>query len=230
MTTNYEEDPVFSPEDDAGDSGAAKQRAQEVAGSAAEQGQHVAGVAQEHAKKITGEARDQVQGLLDEASTQLDEQSRTQKTRLAETLRGLGEDLERMSSKSSEDSRDPDSTTDSAARQLVQQAARQAQDFAGRLESKEPRELLDDVRRFARQKPGPFILGALVAGVVAGRLTRGAKAAREEDDSTSTHAGPTPDAHITTTPPRPVPVADGLDATAVPVTDVANDSVSGGPK
>src|ERR1700712_5707728 len=98
MTTNYQEDLVSSSEDGSGDSAEAKERAQKVAGSAAEEGQHLAGVAQEHAKKISGEAKDQVRSLLEDATSQVDEQSRIQKSKLAETLRGFGEDLDRMSS------------------------------------------------------------------------------------------------------------------------------------
>ena len=45
--------------------------------------------------------------------------------------------------------------------------------FAGKLQNREPAELLDEVRSFARRKPGLFLLGAAAAGVVAGRLTRG---------------------------------------------------------
>lgn len=223
MTTNYREDSVSSPEDGSGDSADAKERAQQLAGSAAEQGQHVAGVAQEHAKKITGEARDQVRGLMDEASSQIEEQSRTQQTKLAETLRGFGEDLERMSSQDPDGSDGSDSAGGDIAQQLVQQAAHQAQDLAGHLESREPQQLLEDVRRFARQKPGTFILGALVAGVVVGRLTRGTKAAKQEDDNT-TNVHPTPESHTVA-----APVGDGLDPTSLPVTS-ATGPVVGGPR
>ncbi len=47
-------------------------------------------------------------------------------------------------------------------------------------------DLLEQGRSFARRKPGTFLLGAVVAGVVAGRLTRGAKA---HHDRTSPSAG-----------------------------------------
>lgn len=218
MSIDKQEDLTSSRDDGQGASTEAKEQAQQVAGSAAEQRQHVAGVAQEHAKKITGEAKDQVRGLMDEASTQLDEQSRTQKTKLAETLRGFGEDLESMSSS--------DSKSTGPAQKLVQQAAHQAQDLAAHLEDREPQELLDDVRRFARQKPATFVLGALVAGVVVGRLTRGSKAAKEEDQSSTSNVRPTPESHPLTAPPV-VGSADGLDATSLPVSHTA--SVTSGP-
>jgi hypothetical protein len=82
------------------------------------------------------------------------------------------------------------------ASQVVQEVAQQAQALASRLEGREPRELLDDVRRFARRRPGTFILGALVAGVIAGRLTRAGKAAQDSGTSGSpvTPVPPTDDA------------------------------------
>jgi hypothetical protein len=54
------------------------------------------------------------------------------------------------------------------------------------LQNREPAQLLDDVRSFARRKPGLFLLGAAAAGVLAGRLTSGVKAAHS-DTSPSTN-------------------------------------------
>ena len=54
-------------------------------------------------------------------------------------------------------------------------------DLAGWLDQRDPGELLDEVRGIARRKPGTFLLGALAAGVVAGRLTRGAVDASRSD-------------------------------------------------
>jgi hypothetical protein len=44
------------------------------------------------------------------------------------------------------------------------------------LQNREPADLLEEVRSYARRKPGTFLLGAALAGVVAGRLTSGIKA------------------------------------------------------
>ena len=46
------------------------------------------------------------------------------------------------------------------------------QRLADSLENRRPEELLDDVKRFARQRPGVFVLGALGAGFLAGRVLR----------------------------------------------------------
>lgn len=226
MTTSYHEGEVSTPENSAGDSAGATERAQEAAGTAAEQGQHVAGVAQDHAKKVTSEARDKARGLLDEATAQIDGQSRTQKGKLAETLRGFGEDLERMSNGEGADSADGADGATGAAQQLVQQAAHRANDLAGRLESREPQELLDDLRRFARDKPGAFVLGALVAGVAVGRLTRGAKAAKDEDEGSE--SGRT-DVVATRESALPgVAAGDGLDAASATVPGTSPRPATGG--
>jgi hypothetical protein len=176
MTTNYQDNLGASP-GDGSDTPDAKDRAQQAAGTAADQTKHVAGVAQEEAAKVATEARDQLRGLLGDATTQVDEQSRQQKSKLTETLRTFGDDLQDMSQ--GQNSSGP-------ANQLVQQVADQAKTFASHLESREPQELLDDVRRFARRRPGTFLLGALAAGVVVGRLARGAKAAKDADTTSGT--------------------------------------------
>ena len=148
--------------------GGAKEQAKQTAGTAADEGKHVAGVAQGEAQKVASEAKSQVQNLVSQATSQVDEQSRTQKNRLVETLRTLGDDLDKMASQSE----------GGMAANLAREAADRTRSLTSSLDNREPRDLLDDVRGFARRKPGTFLLGALVAGVVAGRLTRGAKDAQ----------------------------------------------------
>ena len=174
MTTNQQIDPGGSPGTAADSSPGAKDRAQEAAGTAAEETKHVAGVAQEEAAKVASEAKDQLRGLLGDATSQVDEQSRAQKSRLTETLRTFGDDLDGMAQQ--QEGSGP-------AGQLVQQVSQRARSLASHLEDREPQDLVEDVRRYARRNPGTFLLGAVVAGVVVGRLTRGAKAAKDADGS-----------------------------------------------
>jgi hypothetical protein len=176
-TTNFSNDPGTAssgpgsrPSDGTDESSGVKGQAQQAAGTASQEGQRVAGVAKDEVKNVAGEAQNQLRGLLDQATTQVDEQSKQQKGRLAETVRTFGDDLHKMTD--SEES-------DGVAAQLVQQVADQARGLASHLEDREPSELLDDVRRFARRRPGAFLLGALAAGVVVGRVARGAKAAQD---------------------------------------------------
>jgi hypothetical protein len=61
------------------------------------------------------------------------------------------------------------------------------------LDGREPGQLLDEARNFARRRPGVFLVGALAAGVVAGRMTRGVVAAHTSDDSSGQAGGAAPD-------------------------------------
>ena len=177
-TTNFSNDPGTTPGGPAegvpGDSSGAKDQAKQAAGSAADEGKRVAGVAQDEVKNVAAEAQNQLRGLLDEATTQVDEQSKAQKSRLADTVRTFGDDLESMRG---------EGQNDGVAAQVVQQVAGQARSLASHLDDRDPSELLEDVRGFARRRPGTFLLGALAAGIVVGRVTRGAKAAQDQPSS-----------------------------------------------
>jgi hypothetical protein len=183
-TTDFTQDPGGPPsgsahgasEDASGAEDGAKDQAKQAAGNAADQGKHVAGVAQDEVKNVASEAQNQLRGLLEEATNQVDEQSKAQKTRLADTVRSFGDDLESMRGEGQQDG---------VAAQVVQQVAGQARSLASHLDDRNPSELLDDVRRFARRRPGTFLLGALAAGIVVGRVTRGAKAAQDQPSSDS---------------------------------------------
>ncbi|MBQ1029406.1 hypothetical protein KBX26_05200 [Micromonospora sp. C97] len=59
------------------------------------------------------------------------------------------------------------------AGQVVRRAADAAQQAAGWLDERQPGEVLDEVRTYARRHPATFLAGAAVAGLLVGRLTRG---------------------------------------------------------
>ena len=162
---------------DSGAAGAAD-RAQQTASTAADEGRHVAGVAAGEAKGVAAEAAQQARSVVGDAvgqaKGQLEGQSRDQKDRLAGTLSTFSDDLDRMSESGS-----------GLAADLAHEVADRARSLSRHLDMREPNELLDDVRRYARQRPGTFLLGALAAGVVAGRLLRGTKDAVEAAEATS---------------------------------------------
>jgi hypothetical protein len=58
------------------------------------------------------------------------------------------------------------------AADLAREVSDRIRTFGSQLENREPTQLLDDARSFARRRPGTFLLGALAAGVVAGRMFR----------------------------------------------------------
>ena len=168
-TANYPDNPDAAGlgGDTGSSSTGATDQAKQAAGTAADEGKHVAGVAQGEAQRVVSEAQSQMHGMLDQATSQVDEQSRVQRDRLVGTLQSFGDELEQMAQHGQ----------DGLATDMARQVADRARSVSSHLDGREPRELLDDVRQFARRRPGTFLLGARAAGVVAGRLTRGAKEA-----------------------------------------------------
>ena len=75
------------------------------------------------------------------------------------------------------------------ATELAQQAAERVRHAASWLDEREPGDLVGEVRRLGRQHPGTFLLGAALAGVLVGRLTRGAVQAASSTSSDSEGAG-----------------------------------------
>jgi hypothetical protein len=148
----------------------AQDEATNVGQAAAQAGSQVASTTADQAREVARETQRQAQDLLDQGRSQLREQAVTQQQRAADGLSSLARELRGMADGTGAGAPGP-------ARDLVAQASTKLEDFGGWLQNHEPAELLDEVRAFARRKPGTFLLGAAVAGVLAGRLTTGIKAA-----------------------------------------------------
>jgi hypothetical protein len=144
--------------------GGAQEKAGEVVGAAKEQVANVASAAGEQAKAVASDAKQQARQLVDSGREQLRSQAGEQTQRAASSLRELGDQLQRMAS--------GQGGAEGPAVDLARQAAEGVQRFADSLESRRPEDLLNDVKRFARERPGVFVLGALGAGFLAGRVLR----------------------------------------------------------
>jgi len=158
--------------------------AKNVGQTAAQAGSQVASTAADQAKEVAQETQRQAKDLLDQGRTQVKEQVVSQQQKAGQGLSSLAQELRGLADGSSQGAPGP-------ARDLLQQASGMLESFAGRLQNREPAELLDEVRRFARRKPGLFLLGAAAAGVLAGRLTSGVKAAHSDTTSTNGYTGQT---------------------------------------
>ena len=143
------------------DTGTVKQ----AAGTATEEAGRVAGVAKGQAQEVASEIGTQARDLVGELKTQVHDQSISQRDRLADNLRRFGDDLDHMRQSA---------TGPGLATDLTGMLATRAREVSTFLGEHEPGDLIEELRRFARRRPGLFFLGAAVAGVVAGRLTRGA--------------------------------------------------------
>jgi hypothetical protein len=155
----------------------AKQQVADVADTAKQAGAQVADTVKEQAGQVTAEAKDQAKQLLAQAQSELTEQAAATQQRVAEGLHALADELSGMARNSEQDG---------VATDLARQAADKARQTAGWLADRDPGSLLNEVRSFARKKPGTYLAIALGAGVLAGRLTRGLTAPTE--DSTPARA------------------------------------------
>jgi hypothetical protein len=156
----------------------AKEQAADVKDSAKEKAVDVAQVAKGEAQNVTQEARRQAKDLLHQGRTELQSQAHQQQQRAAGGLQTIADQLEGMAEGRQQA---PGPVSD-----LAHEASQRIRSLATQLEHREPAELLDEVRRFARQRPGAFLGIAAVAGVLAGRLTRGVKDASSGNGSSGT--------------------------------------------
>lgn len=156
-----------------GTAGVVRDQAADVGHAGAAAGQRAAGVAREQAAEVAAEAGRQGKDLLRDAQGQLAQQASAAQQRLAAGLRELGDELSSMAGRD-----DQPGVAGSVAREAASRAHRVGQ----WLDAREPAQVLDDVRTFARRRPGTFLAAALAAGLAAGRLTRGLAAAHSDGD------------------------------------------------
>jgi ElaB/YqjD/DUF883 family membrane-anchored ribosome-binding protein len=160
----------------------AKDQARNVGQTAAQAGSQVASTAADQAKEVAQETQRQAQDLLKQGQSQLKEQTVAQQQKAAQGLSSLAGELRSLADGTSAGAPGP-------ARDLLQQASGLIEGFADKLQNREPAQLLDEVRSYARRRPGMFLLGAAAAGIVAGRLTSGVRAAHSDSGSSGSAGG-----------------------------------------
>lgn len=156
--------------------GAAKEAAADVAGHGQQAAADVAATGQQAAGQVAGEAKKQATDLIGKTRTEVREQVETGRTSVVASLRDLGDQLAAMT----QDVDAHGTAIDGAA--TARDRVRGAADW---LEARDGDQVLEQVRRVGRERPGAFLLTAALAGVVAGRLTRGAVATHTDDSDTS---------------------------------------------
>lgn len=165
-TTGYDSPAYSEPPNSAATKDVAKDQAAGVASNAKDAGQHVAGVAKQEAGNVASEATRQVKDVAGQARAEISRQANEQQQRVAGGLRSIGTEIGSMADRSE---------SSGIATDLARQASSKVQEVADWLESQDPGTLVEEVKTFARRRPGAFLAIALGAGVVAGRLTRGIK-------------------------------------------------------
>ncbi|MFJ4029894.1 hypothetical protein ACIPWF_21150 [Paenarthrobacter sp. NPDC089989] len=190
----------------------AKHEAADVAGTAKDAASGVVDTAKDEAANVAHEVKLNARQLLTQTKGELTDQAATQQQRVAEGLRSISEELSNMANAS---------TNGGMASDLVQQAADRSSSAAHWLENRDPGSLLDEVKSFARRKPGAFLLLAAGAGVLAGRLGRGMAGNASADGSgTGTATSPRAEYYPSSGGAVPPPAVDlpGPDATTASYT------------
>jgi len=152
-----------------------KDQTKAVGESAASAGRDVMESAKEQGREVAAEAGRQAKDLYGQARTEMTDQARTQQKRAASGLLAVADEAARMADRGGE--------SGPVTRVVRDASGRIAQ--AGRwLEDREPGQLLDDVKRYARRHPGAFLLAAAALGVVAGRFAKDLTGASNDDQPT----------------------------------------------
>ncbi|SDY76724.1 hypothetical protein SAMN05428934_10462 [Tessaracoccus flavus] len=163
-------------------------RAKDVAGTAAAEagavkdtataaGAQVAETAKQQAGNVAAEAKFQTRRLVDESVAELKTQAGTGQHHLAELIRSLSGELQSMANGTNESGPMVD---------LVSRAERFGNDAASWLDSKQPDDVMAEVRRYAARNPWKFLAISAGVGFVGARLARGLQGAKaDENDSRS---------------------------------------------
>jgi hypothetical protein len=129
-------------------------------------------------KDVAQQAKSQLTDLVDQTRDEVRQQAQARGEQAARGLRTLSDQIMALS-----DGRPGEA---GPLTSYLNEARHRVVGFAETLERRGPQGLLDDVSRFARRKPGTFLLVAGAAGFAVGRLVR-AGAAASHDQSGGAH-------------------------------------------
>lgn len=204
---------------------AVKDKTSGVAQDAGGAAERVTGAAKHGASDVVDEAKGQARNLLSEASGQVRDQAAVQQRKVAEGLRSVSGELHTMANNSEQKG---------MASEIVQQVAGRADSVAHWLDARDPGSLLEEVKDFARRRPGVFIAIAAGAGILAGRLVKAATTSNDEsarsrqwmDTGVSTREAPLGSQYAGTMPPPATTPPSTMPPSTTPGT--ASGPMSGG--
>jgi uncharacterized protein YjbJ (UPF0337 family) len=173
-TSNGGRNPTGGPAAATKDS--AKESARDVASTAAGSASEVAGEARVQTRRLAHDAMGQAQGLMHEARGQAMERAGEQADRAAVRLRAWSTQLRALAEGRPEEA--------GPLADLARSATDQMSSFSQRLDSGGVEGLMSDVRRYARRRPGMFLLACAGAGFVAGRIAKAERASTGQGEET----------------------------------------------
>ena len=199
----------------------AREEAANLANEAGDAGRRVAETAKEETKAVGDEARRQARRLADQFGSEVRQQAATQQSRAASGLRNIGDEFSSMAAGTGSGS--------GFAADLARQAGDRVGAAAQWLDERGPRDVVEEVKGFARRRPGVFLAIAVGAGVVVGRLTRALMTPDDDDDRALGATGRSDSAYRNgMTAPTGVPgVTDSETVVTGTATDLPVDPVTG---
>jgi uncharacterized protein YjbJ (UPF0337 family) len=138
---------------------------------------HVAAETEQHVGELAREAWGQAREVMGRATGAARTQADQQTARAASGLMSLSDQLRALSDGRSAEAGDLGQYAGKAGEQLAR--------FSRRLEAGGIQGLFDDISRFARRRPGQFVLLAAGAGFIAGRAVRAGQAAAKNPQDQS---------------------------------------------
>jgi hypothetical protein len=168
-----------------------KEAAKEVGGTARHAASDVAETAKSEARYVAVEAREHARSVATEMSEDLQMRAEEQAHRVAERLRIASGQLGALAEGRAEDA--------GVAGDYARDAAHRLGSVADRIDSRGIDGMADDLRDFARRRPGLFLLGAAAAGFAVGRIARSAREDQRQQDDARAY-GPSAAARRETTP------------------------------
>ena len=152
----------------------AREEAANLANEAGDATRRVAGVAKEETKAVGYEARRQARRLADQVGSEVRQQAATQQSRAAGGLRNIGDEFSHMA--------EGTGTGSGFAADVAREAGQRVGAVAQWLDQRDPKDLLEEGKGFARRRPGVFLAIAVGAGVIVGRLTRAIVTPSDDDE------------------------------------------------
>ena len=132
---------------------------------AGDQAKGLAETGKEEVAKVAGELRTETSRMMDEARTTARGRAESQLGTWATMLGDMSGELDQMGR---------NARPDGMLAMLAHDGATAMRSLSERLQSGGMDGAMNDVRRFARQRPGAFLAGVFAIGIIAGRVTRNA--------------------------------------------------------
>jgi hypothetical protein len=164
---------------------------------------HVAETATDQARSVAQEAKQQARSTAHQVQDDLRSRANEEAAKFAQTLHDASRQMRQMAESTGGEEQ-------SFASSLVGEGAQAAERFASKIDEGGVDRVMADVRSWARRNPGGFLLGAAVAGFVAGRVARNFGGGNQNGETQGTQYVPSTSGYAPEYPPVVGPTGAGV--------------------